>query len=579
MTIRRKVFLVVGLTMCVVSLMGLMFHMAVSSGRASRDRLLLIQEQIDSFGRLHVVAERYLRNLLRARDTGGDTQALLSEFQTTVSREQALLRDLTARELAHDESVQGPEEWTATIGALHDWAARAEETVRTQPPEAQQQLAEWKLFEAFEHDAGQLINLALEEEYREQAEFKQQSETELRWAARVSMALPIICGLLLALILLVILPLGEALRALMAVSVRIGQGDLQVSLPTERRDELGALSRAFNQMAAELRQTLDEKHQLMKAEVEAKEQEARRQQTLLEETVRARTQELEQANSQLIDSLRQLKDTQAQLFFADRLASIGQLAAGVGHEINNPLSYVLSNLHYLQKELTRHQASFPEDARAELMEVVGEARDGAERVRLIVKDLKELARPTEERTGPVDLREVVGTAAKLVARELAPRARLVEDCADVPPVRGNATRLGQVFLNLLINAAHAIAMGRPEENEIRVVARVSAPGRVTVEVSDTGCGIPAENLGRIFDPFFTTKEAGEGTGLGLSVCHSIVTSLGGELHVESEVGKGTTFRITLAIATEAAADAALPVKLPPPRTPPPVKGGSEPAQG
>jgi two-component system, NtrC family, sensor kinase len=102
-----------------------------------------------------------------------------------------------------------------------------------------------------------------------------------------------------------------------------------------------------------------------------------------------------------------------------------------------------------------------------------------------------------------------------------------------------------VFLNLFINALHAIPKGTPEDHEVRVVARVSAPDRVTVEVSDTGCGIPQEHLGRIFDPFFTTRAAGEGTGLGLSVCHSIVTSLGGELSVSSEVGRGTTFRIVL----------------------------------
>jgi C4-dicarboxylate-specific signal transduction histidine kinase len=321
-----------------------------------------------------------------------------------------------------------------------------------------------------------------------------------------------------------------------------------VSLSTARRDELGTLARAFNQMATELRRTLEEKQRLMQAEAEAKEQEARRNQALLEETVRARTLELEEANFQLLDSLKQLKDTQAQLFFADRLASIGQLAAGVGHEINNPLSYVLSNLHYLQKELVSHQQHLPEEVRQELLEVAREARDGAERVRLIVKDLKELARPTEEPAGPVNLHEVVSTAGKLVARELRHRARLVEDCADVPPVLGSATRLGQVFLNLFINAAHAIPKGNEQENEIRVEARVSGPDRVIVEVHDTGCGIPQENLRRIFDPFFTTKPTGEGTGLGLSVCHSIIISLGGELYVTSEVGRGTTFRIILPAA-------------------------------
>jgi signal transduction histidine kinase len=133
----------------------------------------------------------------------------------------------------------------------------------------------------------------------------------------------------------------------------------------------------------------------------------------------------------------------------------------------------------------------------------------------------------------------------MAAHELRGRARVVEDCADIPPVQGNAARLGQVFLNLIINAAQAIAPGRAEENEIRVTARLGELGRVTVDVSDTGSGIAPEILERIFEPFFTTKPVGEGTGLGLAVCRSVVTSMGGDITVESQLGRGTTFRITL----------------------------------
>jgi two-component system NtrC family sensor kinase len=150
----------------------------------------------------------------------------------------------------------------------------------------------------------------------------------------------------------------------------------------------------------------------------------------------------------------------------------------------------------------------------------------------------------------VDLVAVVREVARMASHELQGRARLVEDCAGVPLVRGNATRLGQVFLNLIVNAAQAIAPGNLEKNEIRVVARPGAEGHITVEVSDTGCGIPAENLERIFDPFFTTKPVGEGTGLGLAVCQTIIQSLGGTITVESTPGQGTTFRITLPIASE-----------------------------
>jgi signal transduction histidine kinase len=125
-------------------------------------------------------------------------------------------------------------------------------------------------------------------------------------------------------------------------------------------------------------------------------------------------------------------------------------------------------------------------------------------------------------------------------------------------VQANAARLGQVFLNLLINAAHAIEPGRVRENEIRVVARVFVPGQVTVEVRDTGVGIPPEHLRRIFDPFFTTKPVGVGTGLGLSVCHRIITSLGGDIRVESEPGRGTCFFVTLPVAADSQESASPP---------------------
>jgi len=132
--------------------------------------------------------------------------------------------------------------------------------------------------------------------------------------------------------------------------------------------------------------------------------------------------------------------------------------------------------------------------------------------------------------------------------EIRHRARLVKDYGDLPPVRANESRLGQVFLNLLVNAAQAIPEGAADRNEIRIVTRSVPPGRVTIEVRDSGGGIPPEVLGRIFDPFFTTKPSGVGTGLGLSICHSIVTALDGEISVDTAAERGTTFRVTLPIA-------------------------------
>jgi signal transduction histidine kinase len=285
----------------------------------------------------------------------------------------------------------------------------------------------------------------------------------------------------------------------------------------------------------------------LKAEAEAAERDARIYHARLEETVHTRTAELEAANARLADSLRELKTTQARLLFADRLASVGQLAAGVGHEINNPLAYVLSNLSYIHKEMTRTQgAPGPED-REELLTAIADAREGAERVRLIVQDLKLLSRPDDVSSGPVDLGGVLRRVMKLASHEVGRRARLVEELGELPQVHGSGSGLGQVFLNLLINAAQAIPEGNAAGNEVRVKARWDVPERVVVEVSDTGRGIAPEHLERIFEPFFTTKPVGEGTGLGLAVCHGILQAHGGEIQVESQPGKGATFRVSLKV--------------------------------
>ncbi|MCY1074856.1 sensor histidine kinase [Archangium lansingense] len=286
---------------------------------------------------------------------------------------------------------------------------------------------------------------------------------------------------------------------------------------------------------------------LQRAEAELSDKDMRHYNALLEETVRQRTAELELANARLQESLQQLQAAQAQLLFADRLATIGQLAAGLGHEINNPLAFIVGNLDYVQQQLVRTAGAATPEEQQEMIEAIADARDGAERVRLIVRDLKVLSHPNDMERGPVDVVASLRSAVKVAAYELRDRAHLVEELVAVPPVNGHKARLCQVFLNLLINAAHAISPGRATQNEIRISTRMGGPGQVVVEVSDTGCGIPAENLERIFNPFFTTKPVGVGTGLGLSVCHGIVTALGGDISVRSEVGRGTTFRVSLPV--------------------------------
>ncbi|WP_338873101.1 two-component regulator propeller domain-containing protein [Myxococcus stipitatus] len=275
----------------------------------------------------------------------------------------------------------------------------------------------------------------------------------------------------------------------------------------------------------------------------------------LEERVQERTRELARANEELEANVRTLRQTQAQLVQAGRMAAVGQLAAGVGHEINNPLAYIVSNLEHASEESDALARELGEarDAGTRLREVgqaLREALHGADRVRRIVRDLKTFSRPDDEMQGPVELGAVLDSAVKIAMGELRPRAKVVRDYGDVTWVEGSEARLAQVFLNLLINAAQALPEGRAEENEVRLVTRAGPEGWVVAEVRDTGTGIAPESLGRIFDPFYTTKPVGVGTGLGLSLCHAYVTAMGGTISVESELGRGTVFRVALRRARE-----------------------------
>lgn len=238
---------------------------------------------------------------------------------------------------------------------------------------------------------------------------------------------------------------------------------------------------------------------------------------------------------------------QEQLLISDRMASVGTLAAGVAHEINNPLSAIIANLDLISRDVSVLASELRQTDRfGQILDELRDARESADRLRHIVRDIKIFSRGAdEEHHGPVDVRRVLESSLRMAYNEIRHRARLVKDYSNVAMVEANEARLGQVFLNLIINAAQAIHEGDAEHNTIRVVTRPGPQGTVAVEVHDTGAGIPPENLARIFDAFFTTKPVGVGTGLGLSICHRIVTSLGGELEVESEVGKGSVFRVLL----------------------------------
>lgn len=284
----------------------------------------------------------------------------------------------------------------------------------------------------------------------------------------------------------------------------------------------------------------------------------------------ARIVELTTLNATMMRMNAMLEDVQNQVIQAEKLASIGQICAGVAHEINNPLAFTMSNLGSLDTYVTQlfalldayvdaHDAFGP-DAPAELhaaqalrrrtdlvflrddlVALVAESRDGLMRVKRIVEDLRDLARDrTEEVWQTTDLHEALDRTLNIVRNELKHKATIVRSYGDLPEVECLPSRLSQVFLNLLVNAGQSI----DENGMVTISTRVDG-AEACISIADTGCGITPENLGRVFEPFFTTKPVGQGTGLGLSVSHAIVHKHGGRIAVESEVGSGTCFTVRL----------------------------------
>ncbi|WP_437280276.1 ATP-binding protein [Sorangium sp. So ce375] len=245
-----------------------------------------------------------------------------------------------------------------------------------------------------------------------------------------------------------------------------------------------------------------------------------------------------------VSDVTERRQMETRLQLADRMASLGTLAAGVAHEINNPLAYMVANVDFARKELRAKGAGARLDA---LLSALDEAAEGGSRVRHIVGGLKTFSRADGGELGPVDVDPVIQLVLRMAQQQIQSKARLVLELSPVPPVHANEAQLGQVILNLLVNAAQALPDGKVSENEIRITTAPAPPGRVRIEVRDTGPGIAPELQSRIFDPFFTTKPIGEGTGLGLAICHGIVTSFRGEIGVESEVGKGACFRVLLPV--------------------------------
>jgi len=300
----------------------------------------------------------------------------------------------------------------------------------------------------------------------------------------------------------------------------------------------------------------------------------------LNERMMETTTQLEAKNKRLEATLARLEETQAQMMHSEKMASIGQLAAGVAHEINNPTGFVSSNLktlgdyqqdmsgliekyqHIIRSIETSNSADQIDPAIKEAVsearyyeqdidinyilgdidELIDDCKEGTERIKKIVTDLKDFAHPGEDKLKSVDINHGLSPTLNVVNNEIKYKAVVETEYGDIPTVHAYPQQLNQVFMNILVNAAQAI------DSNGRITIKTQAKnGHVEVLISDTGCGIAKEHLSRIFDPFFTTKEVGKGTGLGMNIAYNIIKKHNGAIDVQSEVGKGTTFKISLPV--------------------------------
>lgn len=337
------------------------------------------------------------------------------------------------------------------------------------------------------------------------------------------------------------------------------------AIPPEWNDFVTAVNEAYQAFDND-RKLLEQSLDLSSKEMTQINQELRAN----EQTLRNMVEDLRKVNEDL-------KQAQLQLLQSEKMASIGQLAAGIAHEINNPVGFISNNIEILQeyiqnytkilmvvddlkkhieeKKITKAVATMNElkkleeelnldYIRSDMNGLLGQSRQGLERIKKIVVDLRTFAREDRaEAMEPVKVEEIMDSILSIVDNELKYKAELVKNYGDTPPVQCNPQRIGQVFINLLMNAAQAM------EERGRITIRTYLDGKfVGIDITDTGKGIPAEHIAKIFDPFFTTKPVGQGTGLGLSVSHEIIKKHNGEIKVKSTVGKGTTFTIKLPAA-------------------------------
>ncbi len=283
--------------------------------------------------------------------------------------------------------------------------------------------------------------------------------------------------------------------------------------------------------------------------------------SILMDVTRLREQEEAQrrSNEELVEAHQRLMENQQQLIHSEKMAFLGQLAAGVAHEINNPVGYVMSNLETLSDDLREIQdnpigrpsvsgnPSRPQPAPffAETQEILQESISGLDRVKDIVQGLKNFARPAEAEIKTADINHEIEVALKIVSNELGGKCTVRKHLGDLPTIECRPGQLNQVFANLLVNAAQAIT----KHGAITVATKFTG-SEILIEVADDGIGIEEKNISQLFTPFFTTKPTGQGTGLGLSVSYGIIQKHNGTIEVESTAGKGSTFTVRLPVPTE-----------------------------
>ena len=360
--------------------------------------------------------------------------------------------------------------------------------------------------------------------------------------------------------------LTKQLKVLMKATKSIADGTLDINIPVSGKDELAAVSSAFNLMAKNLHEA-SEKRDLIEAELKDFNQK-------LEEIVQKRTKVIIDKNQQLETANKNIKDTQTKLMQSEKMASVGLLAAGVAHEINNPMSFIISNVDILEEyseqflslimlykqisldstnkeALLKQIEAFENEIDLDFIEqdlpsLIKDTKEGTSRVKEIVQGLKDFSHADQESSHSYsDLNDCINSTLKVANNELKYHCDIQTNLEELPKTYCAPGQIKQVILNLLINAGHAIK----EKGTIEINSQYSN-GQITVSIKDDGCGIPEDKIDKLFDPFYTTKPLGKGTGLGLAISYGIIQDHKGRIDIESKQGVGSTFTISLPVIKE-----------------------------